>query len=335
VPILAWCRTRSRPLLAAALVLLVLGSWAPFQLEPPLLRTNEARFVDDDVLEVAPPSLVRTEGPPSWLEVVRDEGAFVLRLDARTDRPRQDGPARLLSLSWDVSRRNLTLGQLGGALAVRMRHPGTDEQGQPQLIVPGVFTTPEWRTIEVRVDQLLEVSIDGVPVRRVVVGDDALAGWDPTYPLLFGDERTGGRGWEGQLRRPELTVAGVRHDLLTADPLVIPERYWEVPGRLTDPSTSRPPLENVLTGVLHTLIGLTIGALLALRRPARSYLATLTVWAAISVTVNLGKVVIATRHPSVATALLQLGGGGIGIALVLAALTRPTLDTTAGTTRMR
>lgn len=320
--LVAWCRPRARRLVTVGLVLLVAASWAPFQLDVPRLRTNQAELTDEGILELRPPSLVRTSGPPAWLEDVIAADAFTLRLDARSAAPQQDGPARIVSVSWDVSRRNITLGQLGSGLALRLRHPGTDQQGQPQLIVPEVFATSSWRTIELDVGDRLRLEVDGELVHDETLAPEPLAGWDPSFPLLFGDERSGTRPWAGAVRDVVLTVDGRTHDLLATDELRRPDRFWDLPERLTE-GRSRVSTLAVLTWLLHLVASAAVGGLLALARPGAalgrpgpSIARTAGWWALVVVVVNLGKVVIAGRHPSVGTALLQLCGGLLGMALV-------------------
>ena len=75
----------------------------------------------------------------------------------------QTGPARIISLSADVARRNFTLGQEGPDLIFRLTTPGTGENGvHPYLRVPSVFSTPKVRHIIITYDGTnLHVYIDG------------------------------------------------------------------------------------------------------------------------------------------------------------------------------
>ncbi len=54
---------------------------------------------------------------------------------------RQRGPARIVSVSSDSGHRNLTLGQQGDALTIRLRTPSSGYNGEkPEMIIPGFFT---------------------------------------------------------------------------------------------------------------------------------------------------------------------------------------------------
>jgi glycopeptide antibiotics resistance protein len=91
-------------------------------------------------------------GPKQWLETTTpatyltqrliQTSQFTLGVTAATHDTQQDGPARIVSLSGDSSRRNFTLGQVGKDLEFRLRTPLTEENGAaPPLRVPGVFAT--------------------------------------------------------------------------------------------------------------------------------------------------------------------------------------------------
>jgi VanZ family protein len=76
-----------------------------------------------------------------WTRRVRAAGAFALAVTAQAGATRQGGPARLVSISENSWSRNLTLGQLGDGLVVRMRLPlGSRNGTQPSLTVPRVFS---------------------------------------------------------------------------------------------------------------------------------------------------------------------------------------------------
>ena len=75
----------------------------------------------------------------------------------------QSGPARIVSISADPLARNLTLGQEGDSLVVRLRTPLTGENGQrPELVAPGVFAPGRVQHILVTYDgAVLSLFVDG------------------------------------------------------------------------------------------------------------------------------------------------------------------------------
>lgn len=135
---------------------------------------GEAPFADTNSTPVPPlswrdgPASPQTAGgvnigPGEWLvteasyggfsEVARRFNAFAIRAIVATADPAQRGPARLISISADAERRNVTLGQERDALIVRLRTPASGENGQkPELLVPDVFGGLQLRKIEVIYD---------------------------------------------------------------------------------------------------------------------------------------------------------------------------------------
>jgi hypothetical protein len=88
---------------------------------------------------------------------------FTLGATISSESGDQTGPARIISLSADVARRNFTLGQEGPDLIFRLTTPGTGENGvRPYLRVPSVFSTPNVRHVVITYDGTnLHVYMDG------------------------------------------------------------------------------------------------------------------------------------------------------------------------------
>ena len=104
-----------------------------------------------------------TETPFAFFsEVARKGDRFAITVRAATADPAQRGPARIVSISADAERRNVTLGQEKDALIIRLRTPAGGENGQkPELLVPGVFADGRSRLITVRYDApMLWVTVD-------------------------------------------------------------------------------------------------------------------------------------------------------------------------------
>ena len=135
------------------------------------------------------------------LEACQASNQLTLECLVTTDNLDQDGPARIISFSNDSTHRNFTFGQEGSRFAMRIRTPRTGtnalggefhfgkiESGKPTHIIVSYF------------DRNVYCYIDGelVHVSNGTQGD--FSNWEP-YLLLFGDEASGGRNWEGKLSR--------------------------------------------------------------------------------------------------------------------------------------
>ncbi len=116
-----------------------------------------------------------------------------------TDNLEQGNPARIITASKDINHRNFTFGQDGSRFAMRIRTEQTDENGivgefffgkiepkKPKHVIVSYFTG----NVYCYVDGELVHCSSGIQ------GD--FSNWE-LYPLIFGDEASGGRNWEGKL----------------------------------------------------------------------------------------------------------------------------------------
>lgn len=136
---------------------------------PPLeWREGPAGPPDGQGVHVGPGEWLATAGAfEGFSDAARRADAFVIRATVATADPKQRGPARIVSISADANRRNVTLGQEKDALIVRLRTPAGGENGQkPEVLVPGVFGDGRTRAITVSYD---------APMLRVWVDDEAYA----------------------------------------------------------------------------------------------------------------------------------------------------------------
>ncbi|MEA5619210.1 VanZ family protein [Cronbergia sp. UHCC 0137] len=95
---------------------------------------------------------------------ISETSEFTLSATIATDKLKQGGPARIISISADSLLRNLTLSQNGNSLDFRLRTPLTGQNGADlQLNIPNVFTDKEFHqimitysrgTIQVYVDEI-------------------------------------------------------------------------------------------------------------------------------------------------------------------------------------
>jgi hypothetical protein len=113
----------------------------------------------------------------------------------------QGGPARIVSFSKDISSRNFTLGQEGNKLVLRLRT--LDNDGNATKIVVDL--------VEIEKDQPMHLIVtykpgktvcyvDGKAVKSSEIPQGKLSNWEPMQ-LIFGDEVTGDRNWNGTIER--------------------------------------------------------------------------------------------------------------------------------------
>lgn len=239
--------------------------------------------------------LARSSAPAKF-----EGGRFDVTVRARPFTLEQYGPARIFTISKDPSLRNLTLGQSGADLILRVRAPGTTRNGTPQIRVRGVFRDRGWHALRVRVDaDTAELFLDGRLCLRKVYEGPVTSRWDPGYRIALGNELSGRRPWLG-----EIEYAG---------PLDPPERYWALENapRLL-------PFRGADAGdLLVNFLGfIPLGLLLA--RLGWSRRSVLYLCACLSLGVELAQLGLVDRFSSTTDVLLNAAGGWAGALLASA-----------------
>ncbi len=133
---------------------------------PLIWRGDEAGTINGtaQTVRLGPTHWLETSGPASFLsENIEKRSAFTILLALRSENMRQGGPGRILSISDSPGARNLTIGQDGSNLVVRLRTPVTGENGnQPSMLFPGVFTDTRPHTLLITYKPpFLRLYIDG------------------------------------------------------------------------------------------------------------------------------------------------------------------------------
>lgn len=292
-----------------------LASWLPLTLELPE-RVDNRLGLGASGLHLEPHSLAIVPAAADLIRQADPDDELVLRLRLRTASTTQKGPARIAVLATDLRNHDLLVGQVGSDLIVRRERTVAGRTVERQLRVPEVIRAGHWQEVEVRFDEGLRVTAG-----RDVHLDERLHGPQGrtarTARFSLGAETSGNHPWAGELAVAELRIGTQRLDLLDPDGLRRPDRVWVLPERLDETGT-RTPADHFTTAGWHLLGSLLLGigivaSIPRLQRPT----AVLVVWAVAAAAVNIVKVVIASRHPSLATALLQIAGGWLGIVVAL------------------
>lgn len=306
-------------LLLVGLVLLAYGALAlaPFRWAPPRRLENAATAGRDGGLRFPAAGLARSAGPPGWLERAVALGALRLELRVRTYALEQGGPARIFTVSRDLHLANLTVGQEGRDLILRLRRPGSTANGKPAYRLPGVLADTGWHAVDVAIAPgSLRVLVDGALALDTPLPERPLAGWNPGHRVALGSELNGLRRWRGEVARAVVEVDGDRVDYASRGNVELPPTFWSFanpPRWLVPDEIDRSVVADWGANFAgFGLLGFLLGALGGTRGSWRRALLVCTV-ASLVVEVAQG---FFSRHPdSIDWALNTLGGGtGAGIA---------------------
>ena len=163
-------------------------------------RTAAVRWRERSLL-VRSEVLISSLLPPRKIyRAIERSGALSIEAWIRSKSDQQKGPARIVSLSASASLRNVTLGQDGARLDARLRTTRTSENGTPSLSTPmGSLGATLTHCVYTR-DRTgrTRIFLDGEERAARKVGGD-LGNWVDSFRLALVNERTGSRGWLGEL----------------------------------------------------------------------------------------------------------------------------------------
>lgn len=286
---------------------------------------NGAEALPQGGWRFAAPGTVRSRQPPEWVAAAMRSGRLELVLRVRSLALDQDGPARILTLSADPYRRNLTLGQEGADLVARLRTPATDRNGTPSVAeLTDVFETrAAWVDIRLRIEPgrlQLSAAAPAAERRALLVAAlpaDPLRDWDPSYRLALGNELTNDRPWLGEIGQALVRTDGSVIDYAAPEGRaaleIAPPRFWYV----GHPFSAVPFRYVSLRDAFVNLVGyVPLGLLFGLcgGRRWRGVTLVLAV-AAVSAILETLQFAFPGRLPSTTDLLLNTAGGGIGVML--------------------
>jgi hypothetical protein len=166
---------------------------------PMIANTAEHHF---DGLYFGASGMLRSIGPSTALyERLRSAKGLTLEIWLTSAAADQD-KARIFSYSLDPWHRNFTLAQEeNGTLNIRLRTTRTDSNGiNPDLRIPGVLRPGVSQHVVVTYDlDWQRIYIDGGEMAVVAVPGGDFRNWDPACFLVFGNEATGARPWNGKI----------------------------------------------------------------------------------------------------------------------------------------
>ena len=153
-------------------------------------------------LKIVRPTIIRSDKPAKKIiDSVKRSGAITVEAWIQTAKLGQAGPARVLTISSSPNERNLTLGQDGTKIEVRLRTSRTSNNGIPA-------TATASRALNTKLTHVVYTRDRGGRTRIFLNGRQNKSGkvsgdlkkWNGNYRLALGDELSGGRSWLGTYR---------------------------------------------------------------------------------------------------------------------------------------
>ncbi|MGY8648566.1 MAG: LamG domain-containing protein, partial [Verrucomicrobiales bacterium] len=151
-------------------------------------------------LTLKKPTFLQSKNPPHALTAaLKKSQALTLSAWLTPAKLDQSGPARIVTISKDSSNRNITLGQDGTKLSVRLRTSGSSINGLPSLDSKATLKPERTHVAFTRSsDGRAALFLNGrISANATIKGN--LNNWDDSYLLAFGNEFTKDRPWLGTI----------------------------------------------------------------------------------------------------------------------------------------
>ena len=296
----------------------------PFDVRLRKAQPNAAERTGSGAIAFHGPGLAHTSVPPAWLGVAIRNHSLAVRTEFQCANETQSGPARIFTISENKGARNLTIGQDGTTLVVRLRHSATSHNGIPAIVVPGSVRAGVWHTVRVEIAaDRAEVFLDGRSVATRAFVASPFDTWNPHCGAAIGNEWSLWRAWCGTVRALEIEVAGGTLDLLADADLTIPAELSYVGAAFRSATTTREAFYSEPRDVAQNVLGfLPIGLLLAWLYPRSRRAWLIFAILGLSVTMESVQLLAPSRKTSPTDLATNLLGGGVGLAIGTVWMTR-------------
>lgn len=167
------------------------------------IDANGGAKLSGGVLQIQRPALIASPGrAQNLVDACRKAGELTVEAWIKPANLTQEGPARIVTLSADASRRNFTLGQQGTRFVARLRTTETSDNGIPSLQTPEGAVKRELTHVAYTRDRagVAKLYVNGEEVVRRRVGGN-LSNWDRGFRLALANELTQDRPWLGEIHR--------------------------------------------------------------------------------------------------------------------------------------
>jgi len=172
-------------------------------LKPPLdLRITAVKNIRRTAgsIEIRKGTVIASAGPPTrLLNALKQSNEISVEVWFKPGNLKQDGPARLVTISKNTSERNFTLGQEATSVQARLRTTRTSKNGMPAIETERLLSGKTTQAVYTR-DSTGRASlyVNGKKVKEQMI-EGTMSNWDSSYRLALGNELSGDRPWLGTL----------------------------------------------------------------------------------------------------------------------------------------
>lgn len=173
----------------------------PFEFQLPIgIKKNTASHQIVDGVQFSDYGIGYTPDPPKWLKSAIAESTLDIKLEFKSTNIKQRGPARIFTISKDLRHRNLTIGQDGADLILRIRTRLSNQNGYPPYRFKNVFKNKKWQQLHLSITpDKLNIVINNETVSNFIP-HNPMSQWSEDYRLAIGNEFTNNRPWRGIIR---------------------------------------------------------------------------------------------------------------------------------------
>jgi VanZ family protein len=290
----------------------------PFHFQLPIeIKKNTASFHQSDGIQFNGLGIGYSLGSPKWLKSAIAESKFDIKLEFQTAKLDQKGPARILTISKDLHHRNLTIGQDGADLILRIRTLLSNQNGYPPYRIKDVFIDKKWQRLHISITpDKLNISLNNTVHVANFVPHNPISQWSPNYQLALGNEFTNNRSWQGIIRHVVIRSGKQQIDYAKKENLFFPEylvlgnaSYNLIPFS-EDAKTFKP----IVDWVINLLGFIPFGFFIMIFTKNRlTVFKAVSICALLSLSIEIGQLFLIRRSSEIEDIILNTIGGFLGI----------------------
>ncbi len=290
----------------------------PFKFQLPFeIKKNSISFHQSDGIQFNDLGIGYSLAPPKWLKSAIAKSKLDITLEFQTAKFDQKGPARILTISKDLHHRNLTIGQDGADLILRIRTLLSNQNGYPPYRIKDVFIDKKWQRLHISISpDTLTISVNNIDHIANFMPQNPISQWSPNYHLALGNELTNNRSWQGIIRHAVIESGGREIDYAKKENLFFPEYLVLVNASYNLIPFSRDVIsfKSLVAWVMNLLGFIPFGFFIMIFTKSRlTVFKAVSICALLSLSIEVGQLFLVRRYSEIEDIILNTLGGFMGI----------------------